>query len=157
MRKFFFSDRAWKWKFFLTTLSLLGLCFYAQKVAPEKELTFATCQAHPEVFNGAELVLSCWQIKEKFGDGFLKLISSNREEAVVKAPQLEKLKIGEYVSVAGFFRSQGYLEVKEYYWHKNRKFKVLFSLFPLFIIGGAFFKNFSRRDLFLLKKLKCQT
>lgn len=122
----------------LAVVAMFGLMAWFAFAGPMHEITFATCIAEPNRWEGKELRLSVTRVRG-VEDGMI-LVRAGRSIGRVRPPdgQLPPgLDAGDTVSVEGVFRSAGFLDASRVYVHEARPWKNRASFVGMCAAVGA--------------------
>ncbi len=113
-------------------ITIIGFGAYAAWQGPREEITSWEAVASPEKYEGLQI-----------NSGYNRIIGGEDEwwtigpfghRIILKIDSPPALEAGDFISYRGQVRRDGYIEVSEIHIHKERGFKYLVSLIPLFII-----------------------
>lgn len=111
---------------------IIALGAYAAWQGPREEITSWEAVAAPEKYEGREIKAGYNRIIG--GGGSYWTVGPFGHDVVLKVDPRLSLEPGNFISYQGQVRKDGYIETNEIYIHKERGFKYLVSLIPLFVI-----------------------
>ncbi|MFA4880032.1 MAG: hypothetical protein WC650_00210 [Candidatus Doudnabacteria bacterium] len=131
---------------------IIALGAYAAWQGPRGEITSWEAVAAPEKYEGREIKAGYNRIIG--GGGSYWTVGPFGHYVVLKIDPRLSLEPGNFISYQGQVRKDGYIETNEIYIHKERGFKYLVSLIPLFVILFWFGREyrFNQRKFYFEEK-----
>ncbi|MBN1783033.1 hypothetical protein JW948_18000 [bacterium] len=118
--------------------SLTGLCFYGMTHPPY--LSLETCLNNPGKYDGRTVTyISEPYIREIKPDGFLL---QHRAGTIRVLSDTTGLRVNEYVGLVAVYHREGFLEARQIMISKNRRYKIIFSIFPVLLIAVLLLRHF---------------
>lgn len=122
----------------LLLLALAGLCYFGGTHTPWLKLS--TCLKQPEKYDGRLVTyIREPRIEKITSDGFI--LSHGEGFIPVQADTLG-LKENEYIGLTAVYHQEGYLEAVHLAIARNRRYKIILSVFPVILVAVLFFRNF---------------
>lgn len=133
-----FSNKFRFWKMTVLLALILALCYYGLLTGPDTVLTIEECM-EDSTCNDVELIVAYYKVGTVYPDRFELLVGDG---AVMVEGSPEDAIEGDYVSVRGLLKEQGYLTLEEIHVHKHEELKYVISLIPLPFVLWFFLREF---------------
>jgi len=117
---------------------LIAVCYYGGSHAPWLKLS--TCLENPEQYDGRLVTyIREPKIEKVTSDGF---ILKHGGGTLPVLADTTGLRANEYIGLTAIFHQEGYLEAENLVISKNRRYKIILSIIPVFLITILFLQNF---------------